>query len=412
VATPRGGCNPVTFALMVPDLPPALPKSGAVLTEVSGNNQTAERISNDIQNIKNARFAAMSVLLKGQSGKPLVGEPVIWSVPIHDMAVQMDIAKLLGKVRIGAPFQVGGDRVIVLTDENGVATLNKLNGDSVWAYFDDGNLTVRANYGDYSVTFNATVRTNAADEIMPNVSLPYQASIVSGNNQSAARMGLNPSTAQIAPLQIRLIDSYGKPSSGIKVDFRIGSVPTKMITSVETEVVESDSNGIATLIGAGGLAMSCYYANGPFTFIATPRGGCDPVTFDLTVADLPSPTPKPGPILAEVAGNNQTVARTSFNSLGMSSAFFAPMSVTLRDDAGQPLVGEKVTWTVPTTDPIKLTAMLAPSGSTWAVLTDENGVATLNARGGHSVEAYGSSGSLTVKAVYGGTSVTFSATVG
>jgi hypothetical protein len=56
--------------------------------------------------------------------------------------------------------------------------------------------------------------------------------------------------------------------------------------------------------------------------------------------------------------------------------------------------------------------MLAPSGSTWAVLTDENGVATLNARGGHSVEAYGSSGSLTVKAVYGGTSVTFSVTVG
>src|SRR5436190_618537 len=113
----------------------------AGLTILSGNNQTAQRVLT-ASGIAIANFAPLSVVLHNSAGQPLSGQQITWSSPSHPpaMAVQMEPS--------------GASPCIVTTDSNGNATLNKMGGSSVQAYYADGNFTVVASYGSTSATFN------------------------------------------------------------------------------------------------------------------------------------------------------------------------------------------------------------------------------------------------------------------
>jgi hypothetical protein len=113
------------------------------MTIVSGDNQKQAR---NTGGPATARFAPLQVALKDSAGKgvPNVQVAFMCSVPVPvKIRCQMD----------------GGLHGVVLapTDGNGIATLNQMSGNSLWAYYDDGPITVLAHAGEPSVTFHLTV---------------------------------------------------------------------------------------------------------------------------------------------------------------------------------------------------------------------------------------------------------------
>jgi hypothetical protein len=235
---------------------------------MGGNGQTHPRVMTS-SGIATAKFDAMTVQLRDSQGEPLAGEKVSWSTPPSAMAVQMEPS--------------GASPCITVTDSNGVATLNKMAGKSIEAYYADGGFTVTASYGEASQTFEGTVGGEAPEGVT--------VSIVSGDHQSVPRTGLDipGGRASFAPLQVKVVDTAGQPVSGATIGFAVGSNPAGMAVQMHPLYggglrVVTDGSGIATLNQMGGNSMTCYYAMGNFTITATPDGG-NQVSFSLNVSE-------------------------------------------------------------------------------------------------------------------------------
>jgi hypothetical protein len=167
----------------------------------------------------------------------------------------------------------------------------------------------------------------------------------------------------------------------------------------------TDTNGIATLNQLDGSSASAYYANGSFTIVAT--SGSASVTFNLTVGGTPSS------LLSTtiIAGNNQSVARTGSQYPG-GIATFAPLQVKVLNANGQQASGVQVGFKAVNT-PQGMGVQFTPStlGGTF-VITDANGIGTVNQLNGNSMQCFNGSGPFTI-AVYttGGGQITFNETV-
>src|SRR5262249_51159834 len=118
------GTNQVTFDLTVLDAaapPPAI--AGAKMAIVSGGGQKATRV-NTSNGIAMASFGPLVVSVKDSSGKALSGVQVTWSCSKPGaMACQSEPS--------------GASPTVTVTDGNGNATLNKMGGKSVSAYYGD-----------------------------------------------------------------------------------------------------------------------------------------------------------------------------------------------------------------------------------------------------------------------------------
>ncbi|GMV06629.1 MAG: hypothetical protein AMXMBFR53_29050 [Gemmatimonadota bacterium] len=122
--------------------------------------------------------------------------------------------------------------------------------------------------------------------------------LVSGDGQAVARTApdVPGGAAWFAPLVVRVTDASGRPVAGASVTFSVGPHPPQMAVQIDPGTagsvsVLSGADGAARLDRMGGRGVRAYYAEGPFTVIATAPGAPDtpPVAFGLEVVPPPPP---------------------------------------------------------------------------------------------------------------------------
>jgi adhesin/invasin len=163
-----------------------------------------------------------------------------------------------------------------VTDSTGTATL--------------GSWTLGSGAGSNTITATAAGLSGSPVVFTATGAAPF--SIVSGNNQTAARTHPHPGdpnvlTANFGALSVQLLDGSGSPLVGSQVTFTVGSKPSGMACEVDLSANRpfTNANGIATL--AAGFssnppaAVWAYYADGQCQVIATV--GSSSVTFLLNV---------------------------------------------------------------------------------------------------------------------------------
>jgi len=386
------------FSLAVAPSPEPVPVD-ATLAIVDGDGQVAPREGEDEEGGV-ARFAPLRVRAVDPAGEPVAGVVVSFAAG----------ARPEGMTVLVHPS--GGSPAGVLTDEDGVATLEGMpEGASVLAYGADGPLTVVAALpGGAEAVFSLAVEPVPAPESADTLV------IVAGDGQSVVRSGVEVpgGFAYFAPLQVRATNAGGRAVPGAAVTFSVGSHPSGMAVQLDgvlsTITVTTDGEGIATLAEMLGYSARCYYAEGPFTILARLADGAK-ATFSLTVAPTPEPEPVEG-TLSIVSGDGQTVPRSGTDVPG-GIAKFAALQVKAVDPQGKPLSGVVVDFAKGKA-PSGMAVQVHPSGASPAsVVTDTNGLATLKAMsGGKGVYAYYADGSFTVVATLpGGAKATFSLAV-
>jgi hypothetical protein len=226
--------------------------AGHTLSIVAGDDQTAALVMTD-HGFPMATFDPVAVELRDAGGAVLAGLAVAWSVgeTPGNMGVQMD--------------PLGTSPCVVLTDEQGVATLDKMRGRSASAFYDHGPFTLVARHG--------AARAAAHMAVAPPLIL--KPTIASGDNQSIARSGdrVLGGEAVFAPVRILLKDSLGMVAPGVPVVFEaVGpkGMTVRMSPEGETATVTSDAQGVVTLDLMGGNSMVCSGGNGEFKVVVTP----------------------------------------------------------------------------------------------------------------------------------------------
>jgi hypothetical protein len=245
-----------------------------VLSIVSGDKQTAQRLGDEAGGYAN--FEALSVVVKDQAGKP-----------VPNVSVKFEGGS---GIPSGLAYQFNGrcDKKISLTsDEKGVVVLNKVgDGKSVLAYYATGKLPILVTAEDCNeVVFDLTVTDPPTIPAIAGATME----ITAGNNQKVKRNTEDPATAYFKPLQVTIKDSAGKPLGGVKVLFKQhGWKNEDMAVSLQPcgynyAIVTTGDDGVATLKYNDDQAVRGYYADGPFTILAS--YGTAEVKFKLTVGE-------------------------------------------------------------------------------------------------------------------------------
>ncbi len=136
--------NAVNFNLNAVD-PPLTWVTGAQLTVVSGNNQSVARTGTEVPG-GIATFRPISVKVTAPDGTPVVRGQVTFQCQVSgNMACQL------------TPGGEDYGTVWIMTDSNGVAELNAMNG-SMNVYYAAGAFTMKVSYGSIaSMTLHFTV---------------------------------------------------------------------------------------------------------------------------------------------------------------------------------------------------------------------------------------------------------------
>ncbi|HWZ19428.1 MAG TPA: hypothetical protein VNW73_11570 [Ktedonobacteraceae bacterium] len=226
--------------------------------------------------------------------------------------------------------------------------------------------------------------------------------IVSGNNQTQPRFltvhGVW--TANFAPLSVVFTDNIGNPYAGKQITWTAYTPTWSMYVDIPPYggmnvsypvPTTTDSHGNVTVNGVS--AWTTDGSDGSFTIVA--KSDSASATFNLTIGGLSSVVS--GTILA---GNNQSVARSTNASWDVPVAIFAPLQVKVLNPDGTPASGVQVGFACGT-NPQDIVVVLN------TVATDGSGIATLS-----NVTAYDRTGTFTVVAsIVGGNQLTFSETV-
>lgn len=357
---------------------------------VSGNGQGVSRI-NSASGLAKAKFAPLQVVVKNGGGQPIANAPVVFSCATpYAMKCQME--------------PMGSTRVTSSTDGSGIATANRMEGNSVVTYYGDGPFTITATSGASSATFQLASVASDLSNGGANV-----ISIIAGDKQSVQRTGerVGGGSATFGPLSVVLKDRSGTPLPGVRLSFRCGKTPPSMTCDVHSGGGTTDANGVLTLSGARGD-----YQSGKMP-VTVSGDNTNEAVFDLTVLDaLPPPAAVAGATMTIVSGDGQKVARTATSS-GIAMASFAPLQVVLKDRAGKPIANARVVFACPVTR--GMVCQFDPLGGSKAgeiFYTDANGVATAHKMSGNSVAVYYGDGPFTVVATYGTVTATFRLTVG
>lgn len=375
----------------------------ANLAIVSGDGQQVVR-SGDQPPGGIAAFAPLQVRASDVLGQPDPGVTVTFSPGTHPpmMATQLTPS--------------GGSSVSVVAGPDGVATLDQMGGNSVNCYYDQGPFQIFATAeGGKTATFNLMVGPTPPPPVNPGATV----SVVSGDGQHVARSGLDVpgGQANFAPLAVCVRDTNGQPLANTRVQWAAGTHPSQMAVQLDPSGADGKTtvtgpDGTATLNSMGGNSVTCYYAEGPFSIVASVAGGLTSATFNLTV----DPTPPP-PVIADanvyiVSGDGQHATRTGTSVPG-GVANFAPLTVVVKSPDGTPMPGVPVNW-VGAGSSGAMAVQLQPAGSSsQTTITAGDGTTTLAAMGGSSVTCYYADGSLTVAAscVGGQRGATFNLTV-
>jgi hypothetical protein len=335
----------------------------------------------------------------------------------------------------------GGQFVTVLQTDGNLCTWrgNLRQGTTTWcsnkvlpgAQFvlnqqDDGNLCVYARVEvrlPLGQNINQVKATWCALSALPPPAPPpppveQTVTILSGDNQkvqSASIIASNSRFAMFAPLKVSVKDGGTRPLANVAVMFTCQRLapgyclmdPNASVT-MNTLVVHTDANGVATLDRARDLwnsptpsSVAVYDSWGPFT--VTAQYGSHTATFHLTA--LPDPW-----TLSIASGDNQKLPRTTKPGGEFPTADFAPLQVAVKDNAGKPLGGVPVRFIC--SHPAAMACQIDPIASDTTVMSDGNGIATLQKMAGKSISAYYLDGPVTIGATYGSASTTFHLTVG
>src|SRR2546421_1199639 len=127
---------------------------------------------------------------------------------------------------------------MVMTDERGVASLDKMRGRSASAFYDYGPFTLVARHGAAS----------AAAHMAVAVPLALKPTIASGDNQSVARSGdrVPGGEAVFAPVRILLKDAEGRLAPDVRVKFEAvapGAMEGRLSSEGDTPARTSDAQG-------------------------------------------------------------------------------------------------------------------------------------------------------------------------
>jgi hypothetical protein len=374
------GTRMYRFALLVALLfiAAAAPAAAQTLTIVGGDGQRLARVGSETEGGK-AKFTPLSIALHDAAGKGIANAPITFRCN-HTRAMACQFT----------PSGSENGTLTINTDGNGVATLNRMGGNALEAYYADGGFTVTASYRHLNVTFHLALDPDAG----PRFS--YFAKVVRGDNQRAPRVGEEPygGTAHFGPITIQVVDANGRPASGIRIWYRCINAACNL-GSPQNDA--TDGNGHYTL-----LSVDEYYGAGGFA-VEFVGERLQAVQAHLVSFDQPrstSPLVK-GAKLTVVAGGNQHVPRSG-NQVPGGVAKFAPMAVRLVGPDGKPVAnapihfncGRNVNWA----------CQLTPSGAEngqMDIYTDGNGVATLNKMGGNALEFYYAAGPRQVHVTYG-----------
>ena len=379
-----------TFHLNVAGASGPTGQTAASLSLMSGDNQVSTRSGTNIFGGE-AYYAPLVVRANDAAGKPIPGALITWKLGNKPAAM-------------ACQFEPSGiNPGFTYADASGIATMNKMSGNSARIYYADGDCEIVATSGSAApVTFH----------LRSSVPGPPTLAIVSGDNQNASRMGTNiqGGEAFYTPLTVVLRDWTGKPLAKTPVIFSLGTKPGAMACQFEPggdaqSTIVTDDNGTATLgkmsNTTGSYSARIYYADGQCQIIAT--SGAASVTFHLN-----SVPPK----MLMVSGDNQTaspktITDSPWSNSGIPTALFSPLVVKLIDANGNPLVNAPIVWAVGT-KPAAMACQIEPAGASQStVMTDASGSATLNKMGGSPAFIYYAAGQCQITAAFNGTVATF-----
>ena len=243
-----------------------------VVIPISGNNQSQPRTGTSPAGGM-AAFDPLSVKVTDDAGKAIPNVAVTWTcVMSGNMKCQV----------VPEPLNT----TTTTTNAQGIATLNAIQGQSVYAYYADGPFTVTATYKAAVATF--------AMKVAP---LTYTSKIVSGDNQikpvvpTARPNGRLFDEATFTPLDVVFTDSAGRPAAGMRVTWTCNGA------AGACNLAEGGSNSVETTTDAQGHAMlnqmfgnaARYNQAGAFTITTQGTGlGLTPLTFHLRATVAPA----------------------------------------------------------------------------------------------------------------------------
>ncbi len=287
------------------------------IKKISGDNQSLSRSGYNIPG-GIANFAPLTIQVVDAMGTPLIGKEVTFTPGNHPcmMAVQISPAgcdtiktttdangnAVLNGMGMGsyrefiasgiAVFKSKGGGLVSVTDQN--AVLNSMedfrefvaSGNAVlkskWdysasVYYADGVFSINASVEDgETVSFNLTVVPATSPPILPGTKF----NIISGNNQSVARIGYDipGSIAVFTAMVVQLVDIHNNPIPNALVNFKVGNHPDAMVVQIhpsgaEPVTVITDENGYAVLNQMLYSGAHAYYADGAFSINASVEGG-------------------------------------------------------------------------------------------------------------------------------------------
>lgn len=230
----------------------------ASLSIVTGNNQAVPRTNLTRIPGGQAYFQPLIIAVRDNKGVGVPGVEVTFSVGEFpkSMAVQIDPGGAAKTVKI-------------LTDSGGLARLEKLSGNSVICYYDQGDFTIIATGFGQTQTYSLTVLPTPPLPPLPNTKL----TIISGNNQKLARTagGGGPISAKFAPMVVLVTDEHDRPIANAYVSLSPFEHPPDMAVQVDPSgayptMVQTDQDGIARFEKFyGGYSVYAYYAIGRFS---------------------------------------------------------------------------------------------------------------------------------------------------
>ncbi|NBS60219.1 MAG: hypothetical protein EBS65_24895, partial [Betaproteobacteria bacterium] len=247
-----------TFHLNVSGASGPTGMTASSLQLISGDNQVSTRSGTNIQGGE-ALYAPLVIRATDATGKPIAGALITWKLGNKPGAM-------------ACQFEPSGiNPGFTYADASGIATMNKMSGNSARIYYADGDCEILATSGSAApVTFH----------LKSSVPGPPVLAIMSGDNQTASRMGSNiqGGEAFFEPLAVVVKDWMGKPMAKSPVIFSLGTKPGAMACQFEAggstqSMVTTDDNGVATLRNmsnnTGNYSARIYYADGQCQIIAT-----------------------------------------------------------------------------------------------------------------------------------------------
>jgi len=245
----------------------------------------------------------IGAILSGPAGTTLTGAVKVGVASITGLAIPNVGVLIGGGAGTGSPNATCNNPTGsgLLTGADGTATCDLVLNGVV------GTGTFYANVGYFQNTANFIIQITAGP--------PGIVKIVQGNNQSGT-----PSQKLPMALVVQVTDAFGNILSGVPVTWSVVTPGTVTLSSIiSTSDPSGEASALATLGSIAGNAQVKVTA------------GSVSATFTLTV-NIPSAG------ITKVSGDAQTTL--------ISTAFPAPLVVSVVDTNGNPVQGATVTWTV------------------------------------------------------------------